>query len=64
VIINIATAKRWIQQMPISDEEKKHAEEKTKGMNSEELNEFLNGLRQKCGSKHYMNKKAKKLAVK
>ena len=64
MIINIATAKRWIQQMPLSQEEKEKAEEKTKGMNSEELNEFLNSLRQKCGSKHYMNKKAKEVAVK
>ena len=50
--------------MPLSQEEKEKAEEKTKGMNSEQLNEFLNSLRQKCGSKHYMNKKAKEVAVK
>ena len=47
MIINIATAKRWIQQMPLSQEEKEKAEEATKGMNSDELNEFLNSLRQK-----------------
>jgi len=63
-VINLATGKRWIQQMPISDKEKEEARDMIKEMDGDSMIKYLTQLREKCGSKFYMNKKAKEVAVK
>ena len=50
--------------MPISNEEKEAAAKKIKGIDSCTIERYLTKLREKCGSKFHMNKKAKQLAVK
>ena len=63
-MINEATGKRWIQQMPLSDEEKKKATEYIKGKERGSIERYLYHLREKCGGRFYMNKMNNQLAVK
>ena len=63
-MINEATGKRWIQQMPISSEEKKEAMEHIKGKRDGSIERYLYSLREKCGGRFYMNKLAKLPATK
>lgn len=63
-MINEATGKRWIQQMPLSPKEKKEATEYIKGKERGSIERYLYHLREKCGGRFYMNKKAKQFTTK
>tara|TARA_R100000315_G_C5116499_1_gene66566 strand:- start:309 stop:497 length:189 start_codon:yes stop_codon:yes gene_type:complete len=57
--MNEATAKRWIADLPLSKDERTDALEFISGKDRSAIKTFLTQLRQKSGSKHYMNKKTK-----
>ena len=57
--MNQATAKRWIESMPLPDGVKTDALKNIKDKNNKELGDYMASLKQKCGSKFYMNKQAK-----
>ena len=57
--MNEATAIRWIEQMPITSEEKERAVNDIKGKDPNEIKSKIAGLKSKAGSSFYMNKKTK-----
>ena len=62
--MNEATAKRWIADLPLSEDERTDALKFISGKNKSDTKNYLTDLRQKSGSKHYMNKKTKPFWVK
>lgn len=62
--MNEATAKRWIAYLPISNEEKTDALNFIAGKNNSDIKKYLTDLRQKSGSRQYMNKKTQAFTVK
>jgi hypothetical protein len=62
--MNEATAKRWIEQMPVSDEEKTKAIESVKGQTEGKIRSILNRLKAKSGGKFHMNKLSKPMSIK
>jgi hypothetical protein len=62
--MNEATAKRWIADLPLSSEDKSKALDYIAGKTGQDIKSYLVQLRQKSGSRHYMNKKTSKFAIK
>ncbi len=50
--------------MPLSEKEKKEATEYIKGKERGSIERYLYHLREKCGGRFYMNKKAKQFTTK
>ena len=61
--MNEATAIRWIEQMPISPEEKEKAFSAIKGKEPSEIKSKVSVLKSKAGNFH-MNKQAKPFWIK
>ena len=62
--MNEATAKRWIDDLPLSSDEREQALEWIQGKSKSAIIRYLFHLREKSGGRYYMNKKAGSLAVK
>lgn len=63
-MMNEATAKRWIEQMPVSEEEKNEAIKSIKGQPEGKIRNILNRLKAKSGGKFHMNKLSKPMSIK
>lgn len=62
--MNEATAKRWIADLPLSEDERVAALEFITDKDKSDIKTYLTRLRQKSGSRHYMNKKTHAFEVK
>ena len=62
--MNRATAIRWIEQMPLSEEEKGKAVEEIKVLDEVSIEGKINKLKSKAGGKFRMNKLSANFSVK